>query len=174
MGQTSLCGIKKKGSFAKSISDLSLSPVLEFMVDMRNVKIITSLETYFYILTFGNFPNKLVGDSKKQNSTSNKEELNFKYMASFEELKNQFILIQLLENSHSPQVVAHQKIPLSQVVGGPTHYDYKLEPPIHRIIFELVMSQIINLYFNATEMLFELDELPDKRVCQPSLRLMVF
>ena len=173
MGQTSLCGIKKKNSLVKSLSDLSISAALEFMVELRNVSIITPLETYFFILTFGNYPGKLIGEMTKNQLSTRKEELKFKYKTSFEDLRHQFILVQLLDNSKGPKVIARQRIPLSEVVTGPMNYDYQLEPPVHRVLFEVAMSQIVDICFNATEMFFELDELPDKRVCQPSLRLMV-
>lgn len=171
MGQTSLCGIRKKENALKSLTDLSLSSALEFMVEFRSINIISPLETCFYILTFGTYPKKLTGERRGQ-APARREDHRFRYKATLEDLNTQFIFVQLLDSSKTPQVVARQRIPLSAVVTGPTHYDYRLDPPQHRILLEIVMSQIITLCFHAMEMLFELDELPDQRVCQPSLRLM--
>lgn len=171
MGQSSLCGFRKKGVSLKSLTDLSLSSALEFMIELRNISVISPLETCFYILTFGNHPQKFTGE-RQSHSSSRRDDRRFRYKATVEELSTQFILIQLFESAKSQHVVARQRIPLSAVVAGPTQLDYRLDPPQHRILLEVFMPQIITLCFHAIEMLFELDELPDQRVCQPSLRLM--
>ena len=172
MGQSPLCGPARKDASARSLGSLPSSPVLEFLVELRNISIATPLESCFYALTFGGHPKKLVGQARPR-ASARKPEFTFRYQTSLEDLQSQYLTVQLLAGTGTPRVIARQRIPLASVVTGPPHYDYRLDPPHHRVVMEIAMSQVVNLRFHAAEMLFELDELPDKRVCQASLRLMV-